>query len=153
MNIVEVTQNSDASLKEGLISLNKEFLQALDIDQNRLETDIRNALDNQLRPESAAQTYIAIDEEGLPAGMTYFNRGSGIACGGDYIWINAVYVHESYRKTGCGKALMDAVENHARSTSCTILICCRDIDNSSSEKLFEKLGFNQEDSILMQKTL
>jgi len=101
----------------------------------------------------ANQTVLLLldDGSGTPVGLCYYNIGTGYACGGEYIWINCVYVRERYRGHGYGAAFLDRVEADAHSREAKLIICARDTENLASDRLFARCEFEQEHQIVITK--
>jgi GNAT superfamily N-acetyltransferase len=74
--------------------------------QAELRVEVRSSLAHALQPGSRAKLVVLSEARtGEPAGFAFFNVGSGLESGGDYIWLNEIHVSESFRGQGGGRAM------------------------------------------------
>jgi len=90
-------------------------------------------------------------EEEIPVGLSYFNIGSGYACGGVYLWINCLYVDENHRGKGLGSFLLSSIEEFGLSKGARLIMSTRDRDNVLSEAVFSKLDYSEELNPIISK--
>lgn len=150
MIIVRISKETLGDHIDDLIALSDEFLESLGNSKSRTAVEKREIL---WRMVEAPQTVLLMMTGGdeCPIGLCYYNRGTGYACGGDYIWINGVYVREEFRGRGFGPAILRYVENDALERGAKLIITTRDLDNQKSKRIFEKESFVQTEQIVMTK--
>ena len=150
MRITQITLNNLERRLESILSLIDEFQVSLGEPQVRAMTEKRNIVRKMV---GADQTVLLLldDENGTSVGVCYYNKGTGYSCGGEYIWINCVYVRGGYRREGYGAALLDRVEADAHEREVELIICARDIENLDSDRLFAKCDFEQEHQVVITK--
>jgi len=106
-----------------------------------------------IRADSPTHLLIGLDSDEKAVSMTYFNEGTGYSCGGDYIWMNGIYVKTEEQQKGYGSTLLKYVENWATERDFKLFVCSRHVHNEKSKKLFDKNGFEQSNNISINKTL
>jgi ribosomal protein S18 acetylase RimI-like enzyme len=67
--------------------------------------------------------------------------------------IETLFVKEDYRKKGTGKALMEFIENEAKSKNIFHFHINTDNNNEISKLLYEKMGYKNTGEILLDKTV
>lgn len=153
MQIIEIDQRNFNIYKRALINLNDAFLKTLKISKNRTEPQKEVILKNMVSAASPTHLLVVIDDTNKAVGMTYFNEGTGYSCGGNYIWLNSIYIHPEEQQKGYGLALLKHVEDWAKQRNFTLFTSSRHSDNKSSKKLFDKAGFEQSTVVSIDKTL
>jgi ribosomal protein S18 acetylase RimI-like enzyme len=101
---------------------------------------------------------LAFDEDGSPAGVAQFRHRWSTWHSGRDGWLEDLYVVESHRRLGVGRALVDEVIARAREHGCMRLELDVDEDNPAAIALYEALGFSDRSkgsarSLLMGRTL
>lgn len=153
MEILEATSSNFDSLKDDLIALNNAFLKSLNIFEERTLEKNQEILQKMIAKDSPTHLFVILSKEGKRVGMTYINKGTGYSCGGDYLWLNSIYVMPEYQKNGFGRALLNHVENWAKKRKFTLFISSRGTENKGSQKLFESCAFEQSNNTSMSKKL
>lgn len=137
-----------------LITLNDEFLAKLNINKQRTQQQKEAILRNMVKPNSPTHLLIGYNNQQTPVGMVYFNEGTGYSCGGDYIWINSMYIVEGERSKGLGSAFLQHIEDWAAEKGgVTLLVSSRDTKNAHSGAMFERMGYEQSENVWIAKTL
>jgi ribosomal protein S18 acetylase RimI-like enzyme len=67
--------------------------------------------------------------------------------------IESLFVKEEYRKTGVGKALLEFIEKEAIAKKISHFHIITERVNMNAKSLFKKLGFEDTNEILLDKTL
>lgn len=153
MKIIEISTTNFDTYKEDLIQLNDSFLKDLNIYKERTVDQKVAILKNMIRSDSPTHLLVVLDEREKAIGMTYFNEGTGYSCGGDYVWLNCIYVSTAKQKKGYGSALLGYVETWAKQRRVTLIVSSRDVDNEKSRKLFHKNSFKQSENISINKVM
>ena len=151
MKIIELQPDSPHEYKQAFMELNREFnaIYGHDSSQEMLE----HSLNNLLTSDAGGRGWLALDDQEKPVAMSYFNLGTGMVCGGDYLWLNAVHVTHSERRKCYASELLGKIVEWGRENGCVLMVCLRDEKNVSSRALFDKHGFEYEDTIIMDKVL
>ena len=110
MKIIEITENNFETFKADLISLNDDFLKSLNILKERTLLEKEAILKNMIKPNSPTHLLVGINDQSKSVGMTYFNEGTGYSCGGDYLWMNSIYVRPEEQLNGYGLSFLSYVE-------------------------------------------
>ena len=151
MDIIELREDSSSEHKQSFMELNAELLTALGDEHDAAM--LQHGLDNLLSSDAGGRGWLALDDDGAAVAMCTFNLGAGMACGGDYLWLNGIHVAESARRVGHGSDLLGRLLVWARERGCVLFITSRHRENIASQALFAKHGFDQRDSIVMDKVL
>ena len=151
MKVIEVFQNSNKKILETVVELNKAFLHSLGDTAD--DTRIRKGLQAMLTPNSSGHIFVLENENKQIVGFCYLNIGCGLQSGGDYIWLNGIYIIPEFRKKNYASFLLQYLQDWAKKRGCVYFCCVRDTDNFLSKALFERNGFEQDDSIWIQKWL
>src|SRR3989304_4718111 len=71
------------------------------------DSDVRASLARVLLPGSPAKLLVLSEGDcAEPVGFAFFNVGSGLETGGDYLWLNEIHVSAQYRGQGGGRMMM-----------------------------------------------
>lgn len=151
MQVIELEPNTDDEHQQAFMDLNAEFLAFLGKEPER--EMLERGLDNLLTSDAGAHGWLALDDDGVPVAMCYFNVGAGMACGGDYVWLNGIHVAEDARKRRHGSELLGRLEAWARERGYVLLVSSRHQWNEASGALFAKHGFDQRESVFIDKEL
>lgn len=151
MKVIELHTDSPREQKQGFMDLNAEFnaIYGRKSSQAKLESSLNNLLTSDV----GAHGWLALDEEGVPVAMCYFNLGASMVSGGNYLWLNGIHVTESARRKGYGTELLGHLVDWARGKGLMLIVCLRDEKNVRSRALFDRLGFEYEDTVIMDKVL
>ena len=141
MKIVEVTDKNFEEFRSDLIHLLK--LQMAVIGEDHNLNSIEEALENSFKLESRAHVFLAINENNETVGLCFLNVCSGIQSGGDYVWINEIYIREKERGKGYAKVLLKHIEEWAKTKGCKYLAGQTGIENIASQRLFVKAVYNK----------
>ena len=87
----------------------------------------------------------ALDEDNI-AGMGFVQLYPIFSSVGmKRLWLlNDLYVHEDYRKTGVGEALMDKAREFATETKAKGIILETEKTNAQAQNLYDKLGYKRD---------
>ncbi len=118
------------------------------------DTDVRASLTRVLQPGSPAKLLVLSEGDGAdPVGFAFFNLGSGLESGGDYLWLNEIHVSERYRGQGGGRRMMDFLADWARRNRIRAIygICAE--SNHGAQSFYRRLGFATEQACWLSKSL
>lgn len=90
--------------------------------------------------------------DGLPVGFSYFNYGTGYACGGAYLWLNSIYIRPDFRGFGHGSELLEFIIADGTARGIKLFIASRAIHNEASRRLFAGSDFAQNECVIMEKS-
>lgn len=145
--ILKIDNQSPASQLDDIVELNVTFQKLLGTASPN-PAIIRKGLDAMLNSGTDSHVFL-LQKNNASVGMCYCNMGSGLACGGKYLWINGIYVDESEREAGGGSLLLQHVIDWAKYEDAVYFMASRHIGNEASEALFKKFKFDQEKQVIM----
>ena len=153
---MRITKIEEGNLQENLselITLGDEFLHRIGSPATeRKQEEKRIILQEMARNAPTTAVLLARCAEQKAIGLSYYHFGWGYACGGPYLWLNCIYIRDAYQRRGYGTRLLRYVEDDGRRRGITLFLCCRNVSNEGSRRLFEHSSFQQDDQILMEKT-
>jgi GNAT superfamily N-acetyltransferase len=114
--------------------------------QTSLE-EVRQVVHNAMKPTSLAVFFVAYDDARKAIGFAYGNVCCGLECGGDYFWLNELYVSEDHRKTGLGTALLDYARDWAVGQECVYMALVTHPRNTKAQALYAENGFELENLV------
>jgi len=152
MDIIKISPSNFDSYKTELIEINDAFLKELGISKQRSAQEKETILRNMIKANSPT-TLLAAKTGNKLIGMTYFNLGTGYSCGGDYLWLNSIYIRPEEQQKGYGSNLLKYVQQWAKENQITLFVSSRDQENEKSRKLFENAGFKQSEIVWMSMNL
>ncbi len=150
MELLSITKNSPPQQQAELTELLLQFCQSLG--KTIAKDLIADALENMMTSNKGGHAFLALVND-TAVGMCYCNLGSGIPGGGDYLWINGIYISETYRGKGHGLQLLQMVLDWSKKQGCVYVCSVRDLENDASRALFKKASFNQSEVIWMDRNL
>jgi GNAT superfamily N-acetyltransferase len=120
-------------------------IEILHAQMERIETfrstaEIIASIDN-AQKEGSRGVFTVAWEEDQPIGLAFGNIGSGIESGGDYFWLNELYVPTQHRNKGVAQAILDALEDWLRSQSIHYVAGVTGHDNGAALALYQKKGY------------
>jgi len=153
MQIIKITSQNIQEHLSALITLNDQFLDNLDISKQRTRQQKEAILRNMVKPNSPTHLLIGYQDQ-QAVGMTYFNEGTGYSCGGDYIWINSMFIVQEEQSKGHGSAFLSYIEDWATAKGgVTLIVSSRDTANKHSGNLFKSKGYEQSENVWIAKKL
>lgn len=151
MTITALTEDNFEKHLEDAISLSDEFLGLVNEGEERTPEQKRKILWHMLT--TSQTTFLLVqDENGAAIGMSYYNFGTGYACGGLYLWLNGIYIRPQYQKRGYGSRLLEYMIEDGRRQGMTLFLCSRHTANMASHNLFRRAGFTENVQTYMGKT-
>lgn len=92
---------------------------------------------------------VLVAEVGEIIGYSILTWGWGIESGGKEALIDEMFVVESQRDAGVGRALMEASIEYSRKNDVKVIFLETEENNPRARSLYQKLGFEEETSIWM----
>ena len=142
MKVDRITADNLDDSMGNIIHLGNEFLDFLNVERSRDDIEDRKVVQLMIH---APQTEIFLGySKDSPIGLSYFNMGTGFSCGGNYIWINCLYITQEHRGRGFGSQLLESIETYGDTIDARLDMSTRDTDNMRSKEVFSKLRYNEE---------
>ena len=114
------------------------------------EQGVRGALEPLLGGDQHGVVWLA-ERDGLVAGYAVVTWGYSLESGGPDALLDELYVRA--RGNGIGRALMDALLDDCAVRGCRRMFLETEVDNARARRFYGTLGFQQEDSVWMSRTL
>ncbi|MFS0787328.1 GNAT family N-acetyltransferase [Shouchella sp. 1P09AA] len=138
IEIVELSADTTAETKRELTYLFEKQLH--NIAGKKAMTQIEHILNEALLPQS--QTYFFIARyEGQAVAFAFFNTMTSFQKGGQYIWLNEIYVEEEYRNQGIAKKLLLRIIYWAETRNIKGIELETGLNNEATKSLYNSLGF------------
>ena len=141
------SQNQDARMDE-IADLGNAFLASLGENSGRDAAGDR-AVIGEMVDAGQTEIFLAISDTGQAVGISYFNVGTGFSCGGNYIWINGIFVDPDHRRRGYASALLAEIEAFGETIGSRLIMSTRDIGNGESRELFSHSGYVQGEQVVI----
>jgi AcrR family transcriptional regulator/ribosomal protein S18 acetylase RimI-like enzyme len=100
----------------------------------------RKFIGDNIRKERAI-VFVARDENDKPVGFTQLYPGWCSVAAAPFLTLYDLYVDDSVRKRGVGRALMKTAENYARKKKFSRIDLETAVDNHQAQALYEQLGY------------
>ena len=149
--IINIDCSNFQSYKSALVPMVLSQMES--IGTNKTAEEINLSLNNVLRNKERAKIFIAQNNNEEVLGFAFFNICSGLESGGDYIWINEIYVLPEFRSKGVGASLLSEIESYARENNLKCLLGVTWEENISSKTMFRKMNFSVENTVWISKKL
>jgi ribosomal protein S18 acetylase RimI-like enzyme len=108
-------------------------------DDEELEQSVRRVM-----AEPGGEYLLAFDSDGAPAGVAQVRYRWSVWTTAEDAWLEDIYVSESQRRGGLGRALLDGVIARARARGCRRIELDVEQDNAAGLALYRSLGFTSE---------
>ncbi|WNF35792.1 GNAT family N-acetyltransferase [Bacillaceae bacterium IKA-2] len=138
MEIFLVENDVDEFVREQLAQLMMGQMEAIG-DKDAYSSLVR-AIDLALVTGSSAKIF-AVEEEGQIIALAFLNIGIGLEKGGQYIWLNDLYVHKEFRQRGIAKKLLLHIVFWAEKNNLMAIELETGINNIATKRLYNSLGF------------
>nr|MBA5587712.1 GNAT family N-acetyltransferase [Anaerobacillus isosaccharinicus]QOY38637.1 GNAT family N-acetyltransferase [Anaerobacillus isosaccharinicus] len=109
-------------------------------DSNSYSTLI-TAIDLALGEGSPAKMF-AVEENDQIIGLAFFNIGISLDKGGNYIWLNDLYVHKDFRQKGIAKKLLLHTMFWAEQNNLKGIELETGVNNVATKRLYNSFGFH-----------
>lgn len=113
---------------------------------------VHYVLENAMKAESRSALWVAYEGDSA-VGFAFGNVCCGLESGGDYLWLNELYVGQRYRKQGVGSFLLETAQKWAKKAGCTYFALVTHPRNERAQKLYEDEGFELESLVWVDKYL
>jgi ribosomal protein S18 acetylase RimI-like enzyme len=113
---------------------------------------VRAALDGLMRKPAFGRVWLICDDE-LPVGYVILTIGYSIEYRGHDAFVDELYLRESHRGRGWGRAALACVEQACRELGICALHLEVERENTAAQALYRKFGFEDGDRYLLNKWL
>ena len=114
---------------------------------------IINALKNALCNDKRAVLFVSISSDNKYQSFVFANVASGLESGGDYLWINELYVDENYRRVNLATKMLGYVETWCLENRIKYISCCTGKANIKAQDMYKKNGFDMNETIWIDKSI
>lgn len=152
MSTINVVRKlEDIPDREGLIQLMIHQLESYGAegDKERLS----HALENALKEESRAVFFLWEDHKFRLGAFAFANICSGLESGGDYLWINELYVDVPFRKRGVAQEILKFIDQWAVDEHLVYIACSTGQKNVPAQNLYAKQGFSISSTLWVDKEI
>ena len=98
---------------------------------------IEHAVRNAFKKEARSVFFICYIMNYI-VGFAFGNVGSGLESGGDYFWINELYIEENNRKKGFASKILMFIETWAKERNIKHIACITGDNNENAKRLYKK---------------
>ncbi|ADY14385.1 GNAT family N-acetyltransferase [Sphaerochaeta globosa] len=114
--------------------------------------DVQAVLANAMKQESRSVLFVAY-QHNKALGIAFGNVCCGLESGGDYLWLNELYVAEEARVHGLGTQLLTEAQRWAKEHGCTYFAMVTHPKNERAQGLYAAEGFELENLVWVDKYL
>ncbi|MFK3937319.1 GNAT family N-acetyltransferase [Alkalihalobacillus sp. NPDC078783] len=139
IEIVEVDNQADQLLRTQIVDLLMEQMQSIGPKDGRPE--LEETINRALEPGSKAHLFIAISEQNGVVGAAFLNVGLSLGKGGQYIWLNDLFVTKNFRNRGIAKKLLLRIIYWAEQKKIKGIELETGRNNEATKALYNSLGF------------
>ncbi len=136
---------------EHVVTMMVEQLRFIGYDYDR--KFVINVIDNAMKPESRSVLFVLYHEEQHAIAFSYGNICSGLECGGDYLWVNELFVDSMYRRHHVATELLHYVEQWAKDNTCGYVAMVTHPRNERAQKFYGANEYELEPLIWVDKYL
>ena len=136
---------------ERLVTLVQQQMSFIGYQQSRDE--VATGIRNSMKTESRSAFFVAYEDDDTAIGFAYGNICCGLETGGDYFWVNELYVSVESRKQGLGSELLEYVQSWSKGQGCVYLAMVTHPTNKKAQALYQDLGFELESLVWVDKYL
>jgi GNAT superfamily N-acetyltransferase len=128
--------------------------QLLEEGQDKSREEVRSSLAHAFQPGSRAKLIILSEAHTAePVGFAFFNVGSGLESGGDYIWLNEIHIAAKFRGQGEGRRMMDFLSDWARHNRIKGIYGVCGMKNGAARSFYRRMGFTTDQVCWFAKLL
>ena len=130
---------------EEVVTLVQKQMSFIGYQQSRDE--VASEIRNSMKESSRSAFFVAYEEDGLPIAFAYGNICCGLETGGDYFWLNELYVSKDCRSQGLGSELLEYVKNWSKKQGCVYLALVTHPKNPEAQAFYESQGMELEELV------
>ncbi|TSB46152.1 GNAT family N-acetyltransferase [Alkalicoccobacillus porphyridii] len=139
VEIMEVDNGADTTLRSQIVDLLMEQMESIGPKDGRIE--LERTINRALEPNSKAHLFIALCEEKQVVGAAFLNVGLSLGKGGQYIWLNDLFVTKEFRNRGIAKKLLLRIIYWAEQKQIKGIELETGRNNAATKALYNSLGF------------
>lgn len=151
IEMTEITSESSAEERGQIAALLTEHLKQGGGEAT--DSDVSAALEHALESPGRVSVFGFRKAGGELIGVCFANRCCGIESGGDYLWINEMFIHADYRSQGMGARALELVTEWAAAQGCRRAVAWTGKSNTISQRLFGSAGFAMHEVVALDKRL
>jgi ribosomal protein S18 acetylase RimI-like enzyme len=145
--------NNESPIKNTSAIINLIQKQMESIGSPKTPQQINQTVLNIFKPASRAVLFVGYDSKNIPVVFAFGNVGVGFEAGGDYFWLNELYVDISCRRYGYASALLSFAEKWLKDKGINYIACITGNDNIAAQNMYQKKGFDLSTIIWVDKSL
>ena len=115
--------------------------------------EIHKSIKSVLKKGSRAKLFIITDQSNNYAGFAFGNICSGLESGGDYFWINELYVDDKFRGKHYATTLLEFIENWCENNRIGYIACVTGLTNEKAKSLYRKNEYDLNELIWVDKEI
>lgn len=138
MEVFLVENDADQKVRENIAELMMGQMEA--IGGSNAYSRLITAIDLALSEGSSARIF-AVEEDSKIIGIAFFNIAISLEKGGQYIWLNELFVHKDYRQKGIAKKLLLHTLFWAEKNNLKGIELETGINNAATKRLYNTFGF------------
>lgn len=114
---------------------------------------IKKSLENALSTNKRAVLFLSISNQEEYQSFTFANVASGLESGGDYLWINELFVDEKFRGLNQATNMLKFIEKWCSDNEIKYIACCTGEINMNAQSLYIKNGYDIEKTMWVDKSV
>ncbi len=138
MQIYHLTKEASEELKIKAAEL---FMQQISVSHTEDSFEkAMQAINMTIAPDSQSRLVLA-EEDGSLLGLALLNVGISLRIGTRYLWLNELYVKNSFRNKGIGKKILLYIIHWAEHEDIKAIELETGVNNSVTKHIYQSLGF------------
>jgi ribosomal protein S18 acetylase RimI-like enzyme len=134
-----LAEREDVAAVAAMLTAFRDYLGKRAPGDGEIEQSVRRIM-----AEPGGEYLLAFSEDGNPAGVAQVRYRWSVWTTAEDAWLEDIYVSESQRRTGLGRALLDGVIARARARGCRRIELDVEQGNAAGLGLYRSLGFSSE---------
>lgn len=110
-----------------------------------------NVITNAMKADSRSVLFVCYDDEQHALAFAFANICCGLECGGDYLWVNEVYVDPANRRHHVATELLQYIEHWAKDHGCVYVALVTHPRNERAQKFYASNDYELEALIWVDK--
>ncbi len=152
MNEIEIIKNfSEIEDIEKVTSLIQAQFNSYGV--TKASEEVVESLKNALSDKSRSVLFLINGNDNNPIGFSFVNVCSGLESGGDYIWINELFIRGNNRKKGLGRKIIKFIENWCSDEGIRYISLATGTTNLNAQKFYKNIGYDVSEAIWVDKSL
>lgn len=126
--------------------------QMIQIGGDTCEDRIRKSLTKALSPSTRSVIFLLCEDD-VYKGFAFANIASGLESGGDYLWINEIFIDDDFRNKGLASKIMYRIEEWSKESDIGYIACSTGMANIRAVNLYKNKGYSVEPTLWVDKKL